>query len=167
MPNSGETAGLASAFWDFSIRLYSNTQVRDQLLQWQDENGANVNAALLCVWTGKRGRALSAEQLRRAHSAVAGWHSAITQPLREQRRRLKIDWQPLAPGFEQTRQAILHAELEAERVEQTLLLEALAPWPAAAPGDSGNLAAVNLQTYLGAAATAAPASIIAAICSAE
>lgn len=167
MPNSGETARLAVTFWDFSLRLYGNVQVREQLLQWQDENGANVNAALLCIWAGKRGRALTHDQLRRALSALAGWHSAVTHPLREQRRRLRNDWQHLAPGFVQTRQAILHAELEAERVEQTLLLEALRPWPAAAPGDSGNLAAVNLQTYLGAAATAAPASIIAAICSAE
>lgn len=167
MANTCEAPLPTVEFWDFALAVYGKENVRQQLLLWQDEHGANVNLALLCVWAGLRDRRLSAAQLRTALAAAAGWHAAATQPLRELRRRLKADWKELAIDAKPARQAVLAAELEAEKAEQVLFLHALAPWPPAQEPQTPSIAEANLRTYLGSAATAAPASIIAAICSAE
>lgn len=167
MPNTSGNRDLAKEFWDFAVAAYGRPGVQAQLLKWQDQNRTNVNLALLCVWAGLRGRVLNRMELTTAEAAIAGWHSAVTNPLRLLRQRLKGDWRPLAPDTNSARQAVLAAELEAERTEQRLLLDGLAPWPATLPDRFTAMARANLETYLGEAATAAPASIIAAICSSE
>ena len=154
-------------FWAFSVTLYGNESVKEQMLRWQDENGANVNLVLLCIWAGTPGRNLSTDDIRRATGKVASWNAAVTRPLRHLRQRLKSDWRQLANDAEPARQAILSAELEAEKAEQELLLKALAPWLAQTAADASTLIKANLAAYLGSAATAAPASSIAAICSGE
>lgn len=167
MANTSAAPPPAAEFWDFALAVYARENVRRQLLLWQDGHGINVNLALLCAWAGLRGRRLSATDLRAALAAAAGWHAAATRPLRELRRRMKDDWRALAIDAEAARQAVLAAELEAEKAEQALFLHALAPWPPAQEPQTPSTAEANLRTYLGSAAMAAPASIIAAICSAE
>ncbi len=39
------------AFWDFSVKLYSQPKVQKILLKWQDELGANVNEVLFILWS--------------------------------------------------------------------------------------------------------------------
>lgn len=173
MLNATENGLPTQEFWTFSITFYGEPGVQAQMLRWQDENHANVNLALLCIWAGALGRKLDASDIRRAASTVSGWNAAVTRPLRQLRRRLKADWQPLALDSEPARQAVLAAELEAEKAEQALLLKALAPWwlpagpDAAAPPDRAMLIRANLAAYLGSAATAEPAFSMAAICSGE
>ena len=173
MLNATQKGLPARQFWTFSITFYEKPGVQAQMLRWQDENHANVNLALLCIWAGSVGRKLGASDIRRAVSAVSGWNTAVTRPLRQLRRRLKAEWQPLAIDSEPTRQAVLSAELEAEKAEQALLLKALAPWSiaagpdAAALPDAPALIEANLAAYLGSSATAEPAFNIAAICSGE
>ena len=87
-----------------------------------------------------------------------GWSAGVTRPLRALRRRLKEDWRGLAAETEPPRQAILAAELEAERTEQGILLAALAPWPDPNANELPDLPEANLRAYLGAAATAAPSA---------
>ena len=163
MPNAIQS----QRFWRFAVALYAHAEVRTQLLSWQDNNGANVNLALLCIWAGTQGRLIDSSDLVRANNAVSGWNAAVTRPLRKLRQRLKTEWQPLSLNTEPSRQAVMAAELEAERAEQELLLAALAPWPPLNKDRSGALIAANLAAYLGEAATADPAASIAAICSAE
>lgn len=167
MPNATGTERPTKEFWRFAVALYAHAEVRTCLLAWQEIHGANVNLALLCIWAGNQGRRLTAADLRRAEGTVCGWNAAVTKPLRILRQRLKADWRTLAPDAEPSRQAILAAELEAEKAEQALLLRALAPWRPAAPGNREALIAANLAAYLGEAATAEPAASIAAICASE
>ena len=167
MANTRENSELAQDFWDFAVTRYGRPGVQAQLLHWQNEDGANVNLTLLCAWAGVRDRTLGPRDLEKAEYAMAGWSASVTKPLRALRRRLKEDWRGLAAETEPTRQSILAAELEAERTEQSILLGALAPWPNSNANGSQSLARANLHAYLGVAATAAPASIIAAICSSE
>lgn len=151
-------------FWAFSLRVYTVAGVPQRLLDWQESAGANVNLALACIWAAERGRSLRAPDLRRAQTGLAGWHTATVAPLRALRRRLKADWAGLAIDAEPARQAVLAAELEAERAEQALIVRALAPWPAtphARPNPA--LAAANLRTYLGSAAGADIRALLAAI----
>lgn len=167
MPNTPANSELAQELWDFAVARYGRPRVQALALEWQDENKANVNLMLLCAWAGLRGRALGRGELEKATHAAAGWSAGVTRPLRALRRRLKADWRGLARETEPPRRAILAAELEAERTEQSILLAALAPWPDPNTNGSPDLAKANLRAYLGGAATAAPASIIAAICSSE
>jgi uncharacterized protein (TIGR02444 family) len=167
MANTPANSELAQDFWDFAVARYGRQGVPALVLKWQEEYKANVNLVLLCAWGGLRGRALGRGDLEKATRAAAGWNAGVTQPLRALRRRLKEDWHGLAAETEPPRQAILAAELEAERTEQGILLTALAPWPDPNADGSPGLATANLRAYLGEAATAAPASIIAAICSSE
>jgi uncharacterized protein (TIGR02444 family) len=165
-----EDPASPDAFWEFAAGLYGSSGVAAQLLAWQDRQGANINMVLLCAWAGRHGRHLTPDDIARALAAAAGWRGAVIQPLRALRRRLKADWRSLAPDPEPARQAILAAELAAERTEQGLLLAALAPWPKAATRatatgetDTGSAALVraNLAAYLGDAVSAAPAASIA------
>lgn len=167
MPNTMENSLITKELWAFAVAHYAKPAVQAQMLVWQEQNGANVNLALVCVWAGHCGRRLTMAEIRQAAGAVAGWNSAVTRPLRGLRRRLKSEWHALAPDPEPARKAILTAELEAEKAEQALLVEALSPWPAPVDGLGPGLAAANLAAYLGEAATAAPASTMAAICSSE
>ncbi len=167
MLNAMKECLLIKELWSFSVARYASPAVQAQLLAWQEQNNANVNLAIVCVWAGHRGRRLMKPEIRHAVEAVSGWNSAVTSALRSMRRRLKGEWSMLAADPEPARQAILAAELEAERTEQALLIKALSPWPAPVANADPALAATNLATYLGGAATAAPASTMAAICSSE
>ncbi len=135
-------------FWDFSSAVYRRPGVAAQLLLWQDQAGANVNIALLCLWASTRGQRLDAAAFLQAKSAIAGWHAAAVEPLRGLRRRLKDQWAGLALDATATRQAVLAAELAAERAEQQLLVDSLAPWPDSCAADYQGLAAANLRGYL-------------------
>lgn len=158
-----EVTDLATEFWDYSLNVYSHQPMQDQLLDWQNNAGANVNICLLCLWSGNQGRLLHRTDLARAEEGLAAWNRAVTRPLRELRQRLTVGWPVLPSAAHNTRQQILAAELEAEKTEQSILIAVLAPWtiePNAAQARRTGFA--NLETYLG-SATAAPAASMASI----
>ena len=73
-----------------------------------------------------------------------------------QRRKIKEEaptWQAAGHSAELARQAVLAAELEAERVVQGLAINALTPWPPEA-GPAPRLAHANLLAYRGESAVA-------------
>lgn len=134
------------------------------MLDWQDRREANVNLVLLCLWAAGQGRRLEPANCTQALAAVAGWHAASIEPLRGLRRRLKSDWSGLVADIEPTRSAVLAAELAAERAEQALMIDALAPWPGKVqPGGNPKGARANLLAYLDSAAAAEIDSFLALI----
>lgn len=99
----------AAAFWHFSLTLYPQFQQR--LLQWQDQQQAQVNLLLFLAW--------------RDHNACAPWstlqqallptHQQFTLPIRQLRRQ--------ANAHAALRQQLLQAELAAEQLEQLALCQ--------------------------------------------
>ena len=150
-------------FWRYSLRLYRAEGVADACLALQDRCGADVNVLLFCCWTGSRGRALSAREMRAALATVRRWQREVVLPLREARRALKriiADLPVAAPGvasgtvgadsLARLRKRIAAEELAAEYVEQRFLADFAAGLPAAtrvARPEAG--VAGNLERYTG------------------
>lgn len=135
----------ADAFWQFSLTVYARPGVAEACLGLQDRLGLDVNLLLFCCWAGRRGRALSEADVRSLRAAVGPWHDEVVRPLRRARRWLK-GREALASGAAGDLRADIKAqELEAERIEQTLLAETV---PCAEGAADPAAAAGNLLAYL-------------------
>jgi uncharacterized protein (TIGR02444 family) len=143
----------ASAFWDYSVKLYQRPGVEAACLDLQRRHGLDVNLVLLCCWQASRGRRLDRGQFARARDVVASWQLEVVRPLRALRRRLKVrlaDPEPgslveLWPGLASAiREQALALEIEAEHLSQLGLSRALDGLPASGPADVV-LAGANLN----------------------
>jgi uncharacterized protein (TIGR02444 family) len=151
----------SNPFWDFSIRLYGKPGVAEACIALQEKHGLDVNVLMYCAW---RGAAMTPADVAAAAKTVSAWHDAMVRPLRALRTELKEDAKGAPrPVAERVRAQIKSAELNAERVEQVMLV-ALAPDNVA----SGTHAEANMLLYLdfaGAKADGADKALIQIICS--
>lgn len=99
----------ANAFWQFSLALYP--QFQQLLLQWQDQQQAQINLLLFLAW---RDRAPCAPW-QALQQALLPTHQQFTQPIRQLRRQ--------ANTYQALRQQLLQAELAAEQLEQLALCQ--------------------------------------------
>jgi uncharacterized protein (TIGR02444 family) len=137
-------------FWDFSLLVYHRLGVAEACLALQDRHGLDVNLLLFCCWAGSQGRRLDAADIERVMASLGDWQNSVVGPLRDVRRRLK-DLPGSASGqLGALRQAVKDCELEAERIEQAMLHDALAPSSGASFPAAGQAtcAAANLTAYL-------------------
>ncbi len=143
----------ANPFWDFSLVVYHRPGVAAACLALQDRHGLDVNLLLFCCWAGSQGRRLDAVDFERLMGSVGEWQRSVVGPLRGVRRRLK-DLPGSASGqLGALRQAVKDCELEAERIEQTMLHDAFArpsgaSSPAAEQATCAACAAANMTVYL-------------------
>jgi uncharacterized protein (TIGR02444 family) len=108
-----------SAFWKFSVAVYSAPGVTDECLAVQERYGLDVNVLLFCAWIGQsRKIELGPKDIEALNAAVASWHDAAVRPLRSVRRYMK-DMAEAEIAALRTR--IKAAELDAERIEQAML----------------------------------------------
>jgi uncharacterized protein (TIGR02444 family) len=146
--SAGSSSGGDSPFWSFSVALYGRPGVAPACLALQDRFGCDVNLLLFAIWAAQSGAELGPQDFERLDGAVAPWRTGVVEPIRAIRRRLKADPHGAAPELaEACRQALLKAELEAERAAQELLARAL-PLPAAAEALERERARLNLEAYL-------------------
>ncbi len=102
--------------WDYALALYAKKGVAAACLHLQDEFGADVCELLWICW-------LACHDLAPDRDAplvlapVRDWQHETTQPLRDLRRRLKL--QAVTSGLESLRETVKRAELQSER--ETLL----------------------------------------------
>ena len=140
---------MSQSLWNFSLAVYANKAVQDECLALQDEFGLDVNLILLCSYLGAvHGVTLTAEETASARDVVRQWHDDIVRPLRVARRSLKpIERQ----DAQRLRAQIKAAELESERIEQTMLQQwadtRLAQWRR---GEARAAVPTNLQALLAA-----------------
>lgn len=118
---------MPNLFWDFTIRTYERDGVPAACLALQENCEVDVNMVLFCCWTGELGAGqLDIQEIRTALGAINGWQCEIVRGLRTVRNQLKTGFQGFNDVTVQTfRQNILNLELEAERMEQDRLLEAI------------------------------------------
>lgn len=116
-------------FWEFSILLFADKRVSEACVAIQDRHAAtadvDVNVLMLATWVAANGAgALYNEQLRRAVTVVGPWRRDVVLPLREVRRRLERGVEPVPQEYTAgVRSEVLRAELEAENIEQMMLVE--------------------------------------------
>ena len=131
--------------WAFSLATYGRPGVAAACLALQDRHGLDVNILLYCCWAGRRGRALTAGELADLRAAADPWHDSVVRPLRAARRWLKEQIAADANSDERLRAEIKARELEAERLEQSILAARLVVAP-----DRGTpaMAHANVMRYL-------------------
>lgn len=115
--------GTIPDLWGWSLSVYGRPGVAAACLTAQDRHGADVNLALWAAWTGAvHGHLLTGAEAAAAREAVEAWSREVVVPLRSLRRRLKTGPLPApAPATDALRNRIKAAELEAERIEQSVL----------------------------------------------
>jgi uncharacterized protein (TIGR02444 family) len=138
----------ASAFWNFSLRLYAHPGVEAACLALQDEHRLDVNLVLLAGWATHTGRGLDMPLARALRDLSNAYQAGVMQPLREARRGLKAyDLEsPLGGLARDRRQALLGLELDLERLEQLQLEQRLA----AGPDDAGSAHPVSFAANVAA-----------------
>lgn len=143
------TAWPANPFWDFSLRLYARPGVAPACLHLQARHNVDVNIVLYCAWLGvERGIGADERALAAVLAHVSAWHDAVVRRLRAVRVDLKAETYGAPREFsEGLRADIKRGELDAERIEQHMLLTfALSDAPCATP--SPVVARDNIYAYL-------------------
>ncbi len=160
-------------FWRFSLRTYRAPGMQAACLALQESCDADVNLLLLCGWLGRSGRSIDKRRLREAMRCVRAWQSDVIAPVRQARRALKRNPPRDADLARRLRHQMLALELELEFIEQAMLAELAARWPAPRRSTAPEVAiAANLARYLALleptpqSASAAHAACIARACGA-
>lgn len=140
-----------NSLWQFTLDCYASRRTQECVLSLQKELDADVNLLFYCCWLAVTGRGrIGRAEVRKADRALSAWRERITLPLRHVRNELHQNPKLQAlSGAEETRGKIIAAEIESERVAQTLL-ERQAPAAQALRPESPPAAdaLANLRTYL-------------------
>lgn len=146
-----ELDDAAERLWGFAVAIYEMAGVKPACLSIQARYGLSISTLLGCIWAGAEGYGrLGATEMETAIRRAVEWHREIIQPMRSLRRRLR---QAPPAGLEERtenlRREVLAQELEAERIEQRLLLEdfVVPAMPAAAEGERWKDAVDNAALY--------------------
>lgn len=108
---------MNNPFWHYSVRQYAQPGVAQACLKLQDEHGLDVNMLLYAAWLASEGRQPDRGHLTALARKVEDWRRRVVQPLRE----LRVQWKGFAPA-EMLREQLQSLELEAERVQQDMML---------------------------------------------
>jgi uncharacterized protein (TIGR02444 family) len=110
------------SFWKFSLEFYADPAAAGICIDLQDRHWSDVNILLFVLWCAARDRRLSRHELERVVASVAGWQNEVVRPLRSVRRHLKqLALDPALEAIVDLREAVKKQELEAERLQQSLM----------------------------------------------
>ena len=110
-------------FWDFSVDFYGREGVQERLIRLQESLKIDINVMLYCYWAAYIGEPILTEsQIENAVMRVKVWQKETVLPLREVRNKLKqYSCMDYSVWFDEVRNKVIAAELEAERLEQLIL----------------------------------------------
>ena len=136
--------------WDYTCQIYENKTVQLPCLQLQDEFNCNINVILYSCWHGaQHWQPLQPEHFEVIGQSLNHWHVAVTKPLRSSRRWLRLHPKE-SIRTEDFYNTLLKVELDAEKLEQQLILDGIEPnWLITNSKLSAeSIAAQNLLHYL-------------------
>lgn len=139
--------------WDFSLHQYARPGVSRLCINLQDEHGVNVNLLLWALWLGYCGKTLDTRLLAQAQRKIHSWDQHYVVPLRQLRRRMKVEFGAENTAVEAVRARIKQAELLAEKyvlslLESLPLSEANIHAHPVLPTIASSLMEANLHCYL-------------------
>ena len=140
----------AEQFWNYSKKIYE--PLRATFLFLQDRFELDVNLLLLCFWLGKYRWVLTDREFLVLIENVMPCRDHLIGPLRQARRFAKENDD--ITDSENLTTKILLIELEAERLEQVTLIEALSKFCDKHIDDvcsEAELTVLNMKSYLKAA----------------
>lgn len=113
---------LCAQFWHFSVDFYQQQAHEQALLQLQDQAGLNVNLLIFAIWLAKQQQSLTTTQWHHLNADTQMWQTKIIQPLRQARRASKQLMIELNLEHADFRTQLKQNELEAEKMEQQLII---------------------------------------------
>ena len=128
----------AEEFWTFSLEIYGKPKVAEYFLFLQNQYQLDINFLLFCCWCGMTGRIpLNHKFFLKANNITYPWKDQVIKVIRQVRQNMKggVD-NILLSQSESVRKQIKSVELQAERVQQSSLVQ-IAPPPT---GEKGNKA---------------------------
>lgn len=150
-----------ASFWEFSLSVYSKPEVPEACLELQDKFSADVNVVLFMLWVADQGRRLDAQDVVRIFRLVTDWQNEVVRPLRLARRVLKspaAEWQLEEAAA--LRQRIKADELEAERIQQTVMANFFHGDTIGQPDEFHVAAQSNVRTYAASLGVVFPDEIV-------
>lgn len=108
-------------FWQFACQLYSEDGMQARLLDYQNQQGKNVNLCLLLYYLDSLKLAVSQTQLNKLEQSICELEQHVLQPLRATRAYLKANQTEIA-DYAVIRKELLSAELKLEKQQQQLLI---------------------------------------------
>lgn len=114
--------------WEFSLSVYGKSGVPNACLTLQNRHGLDVNLVLFCLWLAADSRCLAGAEVEEAIALSNAWRQKMISPLRVLRTDMK-EWPSeesvsafsRRADFEELRNKVKAAELEAERWQQHML----------------------------------------------
>lgn len=114
--------------WAFTVAMYGRDGVAKLCLELQNRCGMDVNILLFMFYLGQKG--LAPHSVNALEKSARDWRKNVIIPLRQTRRFLRD-----APcvAAQDLRQKVKADELQAERIEQHILCDAVKPIPSSDP----------------------------------
>jgi uncharacterized protein (TIGR02444 family) len=97
-------------FWEYSLVYYSQPEVAQCCLEYQDQYEANVNILLLCCWLGSLGVLIKTKELEQASLTIKPLDLHVVQPLRSVRQYVKTLNSPAGELYSNLKQVELMSE---------------------------------------------------------
>ena len=111
---------MIESLWSFSLKIYKRPGVERACLTLQDSIGADINILMYCCWRGK----MSNDEINDLLIQFPSWQNEVVKGLRDVRRKIKhllsTKYAP-AQNIKELRRKVAALELEAEKIEQSML----------------------------------------------
>ena len=111
-------------FWQFACQLYSEDGMQARLLNYQTQQGKNVNLCLLLYYLDSLNLTISQTQLNKLEQSISEFDKMALKPLRATRAYLKANQTEIA-DYAVIRKELLSAELKLEKQQQQMLINAV------------------------------------------
>ncbi len=108
-------------FWQFACQLYSKDGMQARLLDYQNQQGKNVNLCLLLYYLDSLNLTISQAQLSKLEQCISAFDQQVLKPLRTSRAYLKANHTEIA-DYAAIRKELLSAELKLEKQQQQMLI---------------------------------------------
>lgn len=115
--------------WQYSLALYSQEEIKNACLHWQNTQQANVNILLLLAWLDTLGYQLTLDKIAELSQQIEDFSIPYTQNQRALRKRWSEQYaqethkSQNAANIQHTKDSLLNAELLFEKYEQMLICE--------------------------------------------
>lgn len=109
-------SGTADMFWDYSLKLWKNEDLKTLLLEHQDRQGLDINLLLFLLWISEQRMILTTDSSR-IIELQRRWIDGLIKPMRELRQENQ--------NIDELKNSLLQAELVAERYYQKALCNLL------------------------------------------
>ena len=115
------------SLWDYSLDVYTRDGVAKACLALQNYFGLDVNMLLYCLWSGKGGYQLTHDDMATVSQTPHSWQVNTVMPLRANRmrvgERMTGPHADVIKGLKETYEDLKAQELDAERMEQELIIK--------------------------------------------